>query len=149
MTDADAEGSFRDPSCGDYLTVYIKVSDNCIEDISSLNGVDMVLIIAEPSISGISDMERIIKTSAKFGTKIAVCINKFNTNIKNSEQIERFCREQELPFICRIPFDEDAVKVINNGQTIVYLDCASGTAVKSIYNKTIELLFEESGGLGL
>lgn len=36
MTDADAEGSFGDPSCGDYLTVYIKVSDNCIEDISYL-----------------------------------------------------------------------------------------------------------------
>lgn len=117
--------------------------------IASLNGVDMVLIVAEPSISGISDMERIIKTSAKFGTKIAVCINKFNTNIKNSEQIERFCREQNLPFIGRIPFDQDAVKVINNGQTIVDLDCASGTAVKSIFNKTIELLFEESGDLGL
>ena len=36
MTDADAEGSFGDPSCGDYLTVYIKISDNCIEDISYL-----------------------------------------------------------------------------------------------------------------
>ena len=36
MPDADAEGSFRDPSCIDYLTVYIKVSDNCIEDISYL-----------------------------------------------------------------------------------------------------------------
>lgn len=116
--------------------------------IASLNGVDMVLIVAEPSISGISDMERIIKTSVKFGTKIAVCINKFNTNIKNSEQIELFCKKQDLPFIGRIPFDLDAVKAINNGLTIVDIGCASGTAIKSIYNKTMELLFEDEDGLG-
>ena len=115
--------------------------------IASLNGVDMVLIVAEPSISGISDMERIIKTSAKFGTKIAVCINKFNTNIKNSKQIELFCKKQDLPFIGRIPFDSDAVKAINNGLTIVDISCASGTAVKSIYNKTMELFFEDGGDL--
>ncbi|HQN68937.1 MAG TPA: 4Fe-4S binding protein, partial [Anaerolineaceae bacterium] len=42
--------------------------------IASLSGVDMVLVVAEPSISGISDMQRIIHTAARFGVKIAVCI---------------------------------------------------------------------------
>jgi nitrogen fixation NifU-like protein len=36
MPDADAEGSFGDPSCGDYLTFYIKVKDRCIYEISYL-----------------------------------------------------------------------------------------------------------------
>jgi len=54
--------------------------------IASLSGVDMVLIVAEPSISGISDMERIINTAAKFGVKTAVCINKFDTNMQNTER---------------------------------------------------------------
>src|SRR5574344_2724453 len=36
MIDADAEGSFGDPSCGDYLTVYIKVKDNRIDKVSYL-----------------------------------------------------------------------------------------------------------------
>jgi len=115
--------------------------------IASLSGVDMVLIVAEPSISGISDMERIINTAAKFGTKTVVCINKFNTNIENTEKIEEFCKEQGLPFIGRIPFDSDAVKAINNGQTIVDIGCTSGTAVKAVYEKALELLFEEGGGL--
>lgn len=44
--------------------------------IASLSGVDMVLVVAEPSVSGISDLERIIDTAAKFGIKTAVCINK-------------------------------------------------------------------------
>src|SRR5574344_2524056 len=84
--------------------------------IASLSGVNMVLIVAEPSISGISDMERIICTAAKFGTKTAVCINKYDANIENTEKIEAFCKKQRLPFIGRIPFDSNAVKMINNGQ---------------------------------
>jgi MinD superfamily P-loop ATPase len=115
--------------------------------IASLSGVDMVLIVAEPSISGISDMERIINTAAKFGVKTAVCINKFDTNMQNTEKIENFCKGQGISLLGRIPFDLDAVKAINNGQTIVDIDCASGAAVKVVFNKTMELLFEEGGGL--
>lgn len=110
--------------------------------IASLSGVQMVLIVAEPSISGISDMERIIGTAVKFGIKIVVCINKFNTNIENTERIESFCKRQGLPFVGRIPFDSDAVKAINGGKTIVDIACASGAAVKMVYNKTMKLLFE-------
>ncbi|WP_333657166.1 ATP-binding protein [Tissierella praeacuta] len=114
--------------------------------IASLSGVDMVLIVAEPSISGISDMERIINTAAKFGTKIAICINKYDTNIENTEKIEEFCKKQGLPFIGRIPFDSNAVKAINNGQTIVDIDCTSGIEAKAVYHKTMKLLFEKGGG---
>ena len=114
--------------------------------IASLSGVDMVLRVAEPSISGISDMERIITTAAKFGTKTAVCINKYDANIVNTEKIEEFCNKQGLPYIGSIPFDSNAVKAINNSQTIVDIDCTSGTAVKEVYRKTMNLLFEKSGG---
>ena len=115
--------------------------------IASLSGVDMVLIVAEPSISGISDLERIIKTAAKFGTMTVICINKFDTNVENTKKIEALCKKQRLTFMGRIPFDSNAVKAINNGRTIVDIDCASGAAVKAVYNKTMKLLFEEGGGL--
>ena len=105
--------------------------------IASLSGVDMVLIVAEPSISGISDMERIINTAAKFGTKTAVCINKYDTNIKNAEKIEGLCKKRGIPFVGRIPFDSSAVKAINNGQTIADIECPSGTAVREIFCKTM------------
>jgi MinD superfamily P-loop ATPase len=114
--------------------------------IASLSGADMVLIVAEPSLSGISDMKRIINAAAKFGTKIAVCINKYDANLENTEKIEEFCKKQGLPFIGKIPFDMSAVKAVNNGQTIVDIDCTSGTAVKEIYRKTMKLLFEKDGG---
>ena len=61
--------------------------------IASLSGVDMVLIVAEPSLSGICDMKRIVETAQQFQTKIVVCINKYDTNIKNTEKVEDFCQK--------------------------------------------------------
>ena len=112
--------------------------------IASLSGVDMVLIVAEPSISGISDMERIIKTAEKFQTKIAVCINKYDTNIENTEQIEAFCQKSTLPFAGRIPYDSDAVKAINDAKSIVDMDCAAGRAARDVFDQTMRILLKES-----
>ncbi len=109
--------------------------------IASLSGVDMVLIVAEPTVSGISDMQRVIKTAVGFNTKIAVCINKYDINIDNSNKIEEICNHQELDFVGKIPFDSEVVKIINSGQTIVDVDCISGQEVKEVYEKTMNSLF--------
>ena len=110
--------------------------------IASLSGVDMVLIVAEPSVSGIKDMERVIKTAENFQVKIAVCVNKYDTNIKNTEDIEAFCTAKGIPFVGRIPFDPEAVKAINQGKSIVEVDCASGSAARDVFGGTMELLFK-------
>ncbi len=112
--------------------------------IASLSGVDMVLVVAEPSVSGISDMERIIKTAGIFGVKVTVCINKCDTNLKNSGVIELFCLERNIPFAGRIPFDPDVVRVTNAGLSIADADCVSGRAAKGVFDRTMELLMAES-----
>lgn len=116
--------------------------------IASLSGVDMVLIVAEPSISGMSDMERMVKTAQGFGVKTAICINKFDTNLAKTEKIKQFCVKEGLRFIGEIPFDPQAVTAINNGHTIAMIDCPSGRATKGLYDHTMEMLFEEGGGPG-
>lgn len=112
--------------------------------IASLSGVDMVLIVAEPSISGISDMERIIKTAEKFQTQIAVCINKYDINLENTEKIESFCQKLKLPFVGKIPYDAEAVKAINHSKSIVDTDCISGREARHIFEKTMEILFKNN-----
>ena len=96
--------------------------------IASISGVDVVLIVAEPSVSGISDMERIIHTAVTFGSQIAVCINKYDTNVTKAEAIEAYCQDHGLPFMGKILLIK-AVKAINNGQTVVDIDCAAGEAI--------------------
>jgi MinD superfamily P-loop ATPase len=110
--------------------------------IASLSGVDMVLIVAEPSISGISDMKRIIKTAENFKIEISVCINKYDTNLQNTEKIESFCQEFKLPLAGRIPFDPDVVKAINNGQSIIDIDCAAGRAATDVFAEITKVLFD-------
>lgn len=111
--------------------------------IASISGVDMVLIVAEPSLSGISDMERIVKTAETFRTKTAVCVNKADVNPAKTEEIRTFCGENRIPFVGVIPFDPEAVKAVNSGKSIAEADCPSGQAVRSVYGKVMNLL---SGG---
>jgi len=108
--------------------------------IASLSGADMVLVVAEPSISGISDMLRIVVSAQRFQTKIAVCINKYDINIENTRKIEDFCKNTDIPFTGRIPFDKDAVRAINNSQSIIDIDCAAGKAAREVYSNTIKIL---------
>ncbi len=111
--------------------------------IASLTGVDTVLIVAEPSLSGISDMDRIIKTAAAFALPCLVCINKYDTNLEISGKIEDYCKEKGLSFVGRIPYDNMALEAINQGKTIAEIDCPAAKAAKEVYDKTMSLLFPE------
>lgn len=110
--------------------------------IASLSGVDLVLIVAEPSLSGISDLERIIKTAEKFQIKTTVCVNKFDTNLENTKKIESYCVREKVPFVGRIPFDPQAVQAINQGLSIVDLECPAGEALKDVYTETIKICMD-------
>lgn len=115
--------------------------------IASINGVDLVLIVAEPSLSGLKDMERIVRTAQSFPTKIIACVNKYDTNLKMMAAIESFCQNENLPLAGLVPFDKDAVKAVNNGLTIVDVDCVAGRAVRMVYDKTMKMLFAGSDRL--
>jgi MinD superfamily P-loop ATPase len=111
--------------------------------IASISGVNMVLIVAEPSVSGISDMERIIKTAQTFHTKTVVCVNKYDTNLKKTEAIIEYCKERDIPYMGSIPYDTNAVKAINQGLTIVDFFCDAGFAAQVVFNNTLEALLKK------
>ena len=108
--------------------------------IASLSGVSMVLIVAEPSVSGISDMERILHTAEIFHTPTCVCVNKADVNLELTKGIEQFCVDRNIPFVGAIPYDPQAVTAINNGKTIIDIDCPSGRAVRQIFAGAMRLL---------
>ena len=108
--------------------------------IASISGVDIILVVAEPSVSGIADMERIIQTASKFQTKTLVCVNKYNINIEKTKKIKDFCDKSDIPHIGEIPFDKEAIKAVNNGLTIADIECDSGKEVKKLYEIIKEYL---------
>jgi len=103
--------------------------------IASISGVDMILIVAEPTISGIHDMKRIIDTAKHFGVSCAVCINKYDVNLDNAKEIENYCNNMEIPFVGRIPYDETVVKAVNQCQSIAYYpNSPAGKAITLLWN---------------
>jgi MinD superfamily P-loop ATPase len=102
--------------------------------IASITGVDMVLIVAEPTISGIHDMKRIIDTAKYFDVKCAVCINKFDVNLVNTTEIEHYCDKLSIPVIGRISFDKTVMQAVNRCQSIAdYPDSPAGKAITAIW----------------
>lgn len=87
--------------------------------ISSIAGADIGLIVTEPTLSGIHDLERVLLLLRHFGIPAFVCINMYNINFSNAEKIERVCKEYDVEVIGRIPFDQKVIEAIVNRKVIV------------------------------
>ena len=101
--------------------------------IASVSGMDLVLVVTEPSLSGISDLKRLIKTAETFQVKLAVCVNKWDVSPENTKAIQDFCEAEDIHFVGKIPYDPMAVTAVNEGRTIAEMDCPAGTALLEIY----------------
>lgn len=108
--------------------------------IASINGVDLVLIVAEPSLSGLSDMERILHTASIFQTKAVVCVNKYDLSLEKTQMIIDFCKANDIPFVGKIPFDKRASQAINEGISLADIDCAARDALFAVYQNTMQHL---------
>jgi MinD superfamily P-loop ATPase len=87
--------------------------------ISSLSGVNLALIITEPTLSGIHDMERVLGVCKHFEIPAIVCINKYDLNEENSIAIHDYCRENGVDIAAMIPFDNAVTEAMVKGISIV------------------------------
>lgn len=87
--------------------------------ISSLSGANMALLVTEPTLSGIHDLERVLGVCRHFGVPALVCINKHDINEDNTRQIEYYCRNQGVGIAAKIPFDNAVTEAIVQGLPVV------------------------------
>lgn len=110
--------------------------------IASISGVSMVLIVAEPTVSGIHDMKRIIETAKKFGIKCAVCINKYDVNKSKSNEIEEYCNSIGIEVLGRIPYDKTVSMAVNTCKSIAeYPESPASKAIAEIWDKIKNISF--------
>ena len=62
--------------------------------ISSVTGSDAVLVVTEPTKSGLEDLMRVVALCEHFGIFTMVCINKFDINLEMSKNIEKFIKSK-------------------------------------------------------
>ena len=103
--------------------------------IASLNGVAAVVIVAEPTVSGLHDMKRVAQLAAHFKIQGMVCVNKYDLNPGKTKEIEDFAKEKNIQVLGRIPFDAAFTKAMIQGQNIFEYDETMDVchAVKSIW----------------
>jgi len=98
--------------------------------ISSLSGAGLALLVTEPSLSGIHDLERVLGVCRHFGVPAMVCINKYDLNEENTRQIESQCLSQGVEVVGRIPFDNVVTESIVQGVPVV--EYSNGNVTREI-----------------
>ncbi len=103
--------------------------------ISSITGVDLVLIVTEPTLSGIHDMIRVIELTKHFKIKTFVVINKYDLNTEITKKIKEYCEQNEIKLAGKIIYDTTVIKaMVNNKIVTEYTKSKVTQQIKNIWD---------------
>lgn len=86
---------------------------------AAMTQADIILIIAEPTVSGCHDMERVIELADHFKLPAMVCINKHDINPEHTENIRSIAEDAKVPVVGEIPYDPVFTKAMIREQSVV------------------------------
>jgi MinD superfamily P-loop ATPase len=106
--------------------------------IASISGATVALVVAEPTVSGIHDMERVIDVAHHFGVRTACVVNKYDINLGNTKKIEHWAEKNNTPVYGRIPYDASVLESVIQGVPIVrYADNEVTASITRIWERCI------------
>jgi MinD superfamily P-loop ATPase len=109
--------------------------------IASITGADMVLVVTEPTPSGLHDMERVAELIQHFRIPAAICINKWDLNARMSSVIEEKARERKMALAGRVRYDRAVTKAQLEGKTAVeYCQEGSASDIRQVWKRVSHLL---------
>ncbi len=87
--------------------------------IASVSGADLAVVVTEPTMSGIHDLERVVELTRHFGIETAVVVNKCDINEDMTSNIEEFARRSKIEILGGIRYDEAVTGAQMEGRTAV------------------------------
>ncbi|MGD9395352.1 MAG: 4Fe-4S binding protein [Candidatus Thorarchaeota archaeon] len=110
--------------------------------IATVTGIKLGIIVTEPTMSGIHDMQRVLELLKRFRVAATVIINKFDLNVENTEAIERFCAENDVEVVGKIKFDSIMTKSMVAAQTLPEFapDHEISQLLRKVWGRVIEKL---------
>jgi len=114
--------------------------------IASVGGVDVGLIVVEPTLSGIHDMERALGLLNHFRVSPLVCINKYDIDQENTRRIVEFCETNNVEIVGKIPFDSLVTQAMVAGKSVVEHSPKSMVSkdIAELWTQTLEHLRKRS-----
>ena len=108
--------------------------------VSSLSGANYVVLVTEPTTSGLHDLRRVYKLVSNFGIKAGCIINKADLNSSVSEEIKRFLDEEGIDLISMLPYSKIFTDSIIAGRTLIESDNESiANLIKNSWTRIVEL----------
>ncbi|MGD9676201.1 MAG: ATP-binding protein [Candidatus Bipolaricaulia bacterium] len=108
--------------------------------IASASGVTAAILVTEPSLSGLHDLERILGVVRHFGIPAYLVVNKADLSVELAERLEAFAEGHGLPLLGRIPYDEAVLRCLADGRSVVSESRSpAGEAMRAIYQRFVAL----------
>lgn len=110
--------------------------------IATVTGIKLGVIVTEPTMSGIHDMQRVFELLKRFRVTTTVIINKFDLNLENTAEIERFCKANDVEVLGKIKFDPIMTESMVATQTLIEFapDHEISQLLRKIWDRIIESL---------
>jgi len=106
--------------------------------ISSITNTDLAVVVTEPTLSGLHDLERIAGLARQLRVRTAVCVNKCDLNEDVSVRLGEYCAANGIPLAGRIPYDRAVVESLVRGEPLVCgPPSAAGAAVREAWERLL------------
>lgn len=105
--------------------------------IAAVGGATAVVLIVEPTVSGLHDLRRVAELAAHFRVPGLVCINKYDLNEAMSEEIAAYVASRKMRLVGRIPFDPDFTRAMLVGKNVLEFapDSPAAIALRAVWEK--------------
>jgi len=113
--------------------------------ISASAGADMALLVVEPTISGVHDLDRMMATTDFFGIPSLVVVNKADINPARVAEVISFCAERGVDVMGRIPYDPVVTSAMVQGVPVTaFADGPVTEALKDVWKLLSNRLLEDA-----
>ena len=115
--------------------------------IASLTGTDAILIVTEPTVSGLHDLNRVADLSAYLKIPAYAVVNKCDIDLEMTEKITNNCRERDVEVLGRVPFDLAFVEALSAGVTVVeYNNSSLADDLRNIWSSLVDKVGKSGKG---
>lgn len=100
--------------------------------ISAVKESDFVILVAEPTPFGLNDLQIAVETVRKLSIPIGIIINRSDSG---NDDVEKYCKDNSLNILMKIPFSTDIAKAYSNGVPLIISVPALAEKFKEIWTK--------------